>query len=50
MTLWSEQNHKIKFFSMGDTIFWFPLKGIKEHTKNILNGALIRIKYNLFLQ
>jgi hypothetical protein len=23
-TLWAQKNHKIKTFSMGDTIFWFP--------------------------
>ncbi len=25
-----QQNHKIKIFSMGDIILWFP-KGKKEH-------------------
>jgi hypothetical protein len=24
ITLWAEQNHKIKIFFMGDTIIWFP--------------------------
>jgi hypothetical protein len=32
MVLWVQQNHKIKTFSMGDIILWFP-KGRKEHTK-----------------
>ncbi len=27
-TLWAQQNHKIKIFSMGDIILWFP-KGKK---------------------
>jgi hypothetical protein len=28
-TLWAQQNHKIKIFSMGDIALWFP-KGQKE--------------------
>jgi hypothetical protein len=32
MMLWVQQNHKIKTFSMGDIVFWFP-KGRKEHTQ-----------------
>jgi hypothetical protein len=31
ITLWAQQNHKIKNFSMGDIVLWFP-KGKKEHT------------------
>jgi hypothetical protein len=30
--LWVQQNHKIKTFSMGDIVIWFP-KGKKEHTR-----------------
>jgi hypothetical protein len=28
--LWAQQNHKIKTFSMGDIVIWFP-KGRQEH-------------------
>jgi hypothetical protein len=33
--LWVQRNHKIKTFSMGDTILWFP-KGRKKQTKFFL--------------
>jgi hypothetical protein len=30
ITLWDQQNHKIKTFSMEDIVVWFP-KGKKNH-------------------
>ncbi len=30
----AQQNHKIKIFSMGDIVIWFPM-GRKENTKKI---------------
>jgi hypothetical protein len=35
-TLSAQQNHKIKIFSMGDKVLWFP-KDRKEHTKKFKN-------------
>ncbi len=33
-TLWAQQHYKIKNFSMGNMVIWFP-KGKKEHTKKL---------------
>ncbi len=34
-TLWAQQNHKIKIFSMGDIVIQFP-KGKKKHIEKFL--------------
>jgi hypothetical protein len=44
--LWAQQNHKIKNFSMGGIVFWFP-KGRKEHIEKFLNWWFGFIKYSI---
>jgi hypothetical protein len=45
-TLWAQQNHKIKIFSMGDTVFGF--QRVKRNTlKSFKIGGLVRLKYNI---
>jgi hypothetical protein len=46
--LWAQQHHKVKNFSMGDIVLWFP-KGKREHTKKFKNWwfGMYKIKYCL---
>jgi hypothetical protein len=48
MALWAQQNHKIKTFSMGTTIMWFP-KGKKEHIRKFLKWWFGSYKIQYFL-
>jgi hypothetical protein len=47
-SLWVQQNHKIKTFSMGDIIHWFP-KGRKEHTEKFKKWWFGPYKIQYFL-
>jgi hypothetical protein len=45
-TLWAQQHYKIKNFSMGDIILWFP-KSKRDTPESSKNGGLVHTKYNI---
>jgi hypothetical protein len=45
--LWTQQNYKIKIFSMRDTFLWFP-KGRKEHNQKIQKTMVWPVENTIF--